>query len=370
MEVLANEGQVLVAFQHERVHELLAGGSSYRRSVPLDGRILDATKAFVAANNYTGVMMLEFRVNPKNGDWILVETNGRFWGSLPLAVASGVDFPVYLYYMLVEGRTDFQKPYKIGVYCRNLQLDLTWLKINLSADPTVPAFRVVPLSRVCMEIKNVVTMSEHIDTFAIDDPGPFFTELRDLGGRAIRSLARRTLRLIGLPRLRKVRSARRASVKIRGATKVTFVCYGNICRSPFAEAYARSIVPNGVTFSSAGTFPEANRCSPKEACAAAKSVGINLDAHRSRVLSASIVEEFDVIVVFDHRNLKDVLQQFPRAKSRIVRLGDFLSGVEYEIADPYGQPAEQFEYCYRTIMNLLARCWGEKKVELNRVSFH
>ena len=47
--------------------------------------------------DYTGVAMLEFRKNFDKNESVLIEINGRFWGSLPLAVAAGADFPYYLY---------------------------------------------------------------------------------------------------------------------------------------------------------------------------------------------------------------------------------------------------------------------------------
>ena len=113
VELLAKDGDVLAAFQHERVHEPpRGGGSSYRRSVPLTAELLNASKAIVAVLRYTGVIMVEFRVNPKTKDWILIETNARFWGSLPLSAAAGMDFPRYLCELLLQGRTDFPPSYK------------------------------------------------------------------------------------------------------------------------------------------------------------------------------------------------------------------------------------------------------------------
>jgi len=47
--------------------------------------------------------MIEFKTNPADGIPRLMEINGRFWGSLPLAIAAGVDFP-YLYYAVATGR--------------------------------------------------------------------------------------------------------------------------------------------------------------------------------------------------------------------------------------------------------------------------
>jgi protein-tyrosine-phosphatase/predicted ATP-grasp superfamily ATP-dependent carboligase len=362
IELAAKDGAVLAAFQHERVHEPPSGGaSSYRRSVPLDTELLAAAAALVAQLHYTGVIMVEFRVNDKIGDWTLIETNGRFWGSLPLAVASGMDFPRYLYEMLVEGRTNFSKSYKTGVYCRNLTLDLSWFKKNLKADRSDPTLQVVPLTRVFTEFWNVLTLAEHIDTFALDDPLPFFIEIRELAARGSKFLLQRASRGSGLSTFLKRRRVRRARSKISRAGNVIFVCYGNICRSPFAEAYARSIAPSDITFMSAGTFSKADRRSPQEAQAAAGRFGIDLDKHRSQVLSAAMIDRSDVIFVFDRRNLEEISLQFPRAKSRIVRLGDFLPGPDDEIHDPFGQSLERFEYCYRTIVDLLSQiarhCW-------------
>ena len=358
VELLAKDGHMLIAFQHERVHEPpTGGGSSYRRSVPLDARLLDAAKALVSSLHYTGVLMAEFRVNPEIEDWILVETNARFWGSLPLAAVSGVDFPLYLYQTLVGGRTDFPQNYKIGVYSRNLTLDLRWFKNKIKAYRNDPTLRVVSLRHVCSELRNVFTLSEHIDTFALDDPRPFFVEARELAGRAIKVVWTRVARLSGVSRFRKMLRAKRAVRKIRGATKVTFVCYGNICRSAFAEAYARSIAPQGIKFFSAGTFAKSDRHSPDEARAVAKRVGIDLEGHRSRVLSSSMAEESDVIVIFDRQNLEAVSREFPQTKSRIVRLGDFLPGAEEEIPDPYGQPTEHYERCFQTISNFISQLW-------------
>ncbi len=96
VELLAARGELLFAFQHVRVHEPIMG-SSYRKSVPLDPKLLEASTKLLKALNYTGVAMVEFKVNFKTGAWVFIEINARFWGSLPLAVAAEADFPYYLY---------------------------------------------------------------------------------------------------------------------------------------------------------------------------------------------------------------------------------------------------------------------------------
>ncbi|MFB3041919.1 MAG: ATP-grasp domain-containing protein, partial [Candidatus Poribacteria bacterium] len=114
VELLAAQGESLFAFQHVRVHEpIMGGGSSYRKSVALDSELLEASTKLLKALNYTGVAMVEFKVNFKTGAWVFIEINARFWGSLPLAVAAGADFPYYLYQLLVMGKRKFPQCYKI-----------------------------------------------------------------------------------------------------------------------------------------------------------------------------------------------------------------------------------------------------------------
>ena len=62
IEFLARNGEILVAFQHLRVHEPpLGGGSSYRKSVPLAPDLMEATAKLVKALSYTGVGMVEYK---------------------------------------------------------------------------------------------------------------------------------------------------------------------------------------------------------------------------------------------------------------------------------------------------------------------
>jgi len=178
VEVMAEQGKLLVAFQHERVHEpLMGGGSSYRRSAELNPELTAATAALLRALDYTGVAMVEFKVEADTGRWVLMEINGRFWGSLPLAIAAGVDFPYYLYQMLVEGHRSFPATYRVGLYARNWSRDAVWFLQNLKADRSDPTLMTVSLPRVLGEIRHVLTLRERSDTFTLDDPLPGLAEI-------------------------------------------------------------------------------------------------------------------------------------------------------------------------------------------------
>jgi predicted ATP-grasp superfamily ATP-dependent carboligase len=97
-EVLCNKGEVVAHFIHRRVRSLSpeGGASVVKESAQLDGytrEMLASAKKFGRALKWHGVMMVEFKVNENSGKVFLIEINGRFWGSLPLAIHSGVDFP-------------------------------------------------------------------------------------------------------------------------------------------------------------------------------------------------------------------------------------------------------------------------------------
>ena len=121
--VLAHEGRILNAFQHRRLREGWGGSSSHRISEPIDPALLHACKEIANFTALSGVCMFEFRFNLDTKRWILIETNARFWGSLPLPISLGIDFPRYLYDLLVHQQVHPQMPYQEGVMSRNVTLD-------------------------------------------------------------------------------------------------------------------------------------------------------------------------------------------------------------------------------------------------------
>jgi predicted ATP-grasp superfamily ATP-dependent carboligase len=160
VEVLAFEGAVLFEMQHRRLRETISGGSTYRETVQLNPHLREAVAAMVAELSYTGVAMFEFRVNPQTGRYVLLEINARLWGSLPLAIVAGADFPFYLYQMLVCGRRIFPDKYKTGVRCRNLLPDLRCIKSTFGVTAAV------------WHLFTMFFRTDHQDHWAWDDRKP------------------------------------------------------------------------------------------------------------------------------------------------------------------------------------------------------
>jgi predicted ATP-grasp superfamily ATP-dependent carboligase len=114
--VLARHGSPRAVFTHRRVREYpLSGGASTMRESARHPAMEEMAIELLRAMSWHGVAMVEFRLDERDDTPRLMEVNGRFWGSLPLAVASGVDFPFLLHTMLTEGDVKPVMKYEIGV---------------------------------------------------------------------------------------------------------------------------------------------------------------------------------------------------------------------------------------------------------------
>jgi hypothetical protein len=134
-------GDVRASFMHRRIHEVPhTGGNSSLRASHFSQEILDDALARLRALNWTGVAMLEYRVDEATGRPWFIELNGRFWGSLHLALYAGVDFPRILVDCF-DGHCPPGPPpsWKTGVRARlSVPLDVQWV-LSRVADPTVAA---------------------------------------------------------------------------------------------------------------------------------------------------------------------------------------------------------------------------------------
>ncbi|MCS4505807.1 ATP-grasp domain-containing protein [Arhodomonas aquaeolei] len=92
---LYDRGRAVTFFAHRRLRERPPSGgvSVLSESVPAAPELVDAADRILSAVGWHGVAMAEFKLDAA-GRAHLLEINGRFWGSLQLAVDAGVDFPL------------------------------------------------------------------------------------------------------------------------------------------------------------------------------------------------------------------------------------------------------------------------------------
>src|SRR5262245_36498260 len=141
----------------------------------------------------------------------------------------------------------------------------------------------------------------------------------------------------------------------RMASSVLFVCLGNICRSPLAEAAFRLEAQRGrieVEADSAGTGSwHVGEPPDRRARTVAAANGIDISDYRARQVGAEDFDRFDFIVALDHQNLAE-LQRLRPAGSRadLSLLLDHVPGREGEaVADPYYGGEAHFETTWRDV---------------------
>jgi len=117
---LCLRGEPLALFAHRRLRDKRPSGgvSVLRESAPLDDRLSTYGCKLLKALNWTGVAMVEFKLDARDNTPKLMEINGRFWGSLQLAIDCGMDFPYWLYQVSQGISPVFPDAYPIGLQSR------------------------------------------------------------------------------------------------------------------------------------------------------------------------------------------------------------------------------------------------------------
>ncbi len=187
VELLLHEGRPLAAFQHRRLREVpvSGGASSMRQSVALDPALYDYAVRLLGELRWTGLAMVEFKVGPQGAR--LMEINGRVWGSLPLAVISGMDFPARLAELWLRPAPANGKPvdtsYKTGVWARNLELDVVWIASVLWGRRRFPFLPMPKRREALAALAGLLNPALKFDIMSLKDPRPGLGEIFKIAGK-------------------------------------------------------------------------------------------------------------------------------------------------------------------------------------------
>jgi protein-tyrosine phosphatase len=134
---------------------------------------------------------------------------------------------------------------------------------------------------------------------------------------------------------------------------IMFVCTGNTCRSPMAEAIARKLIADklgcrpdqledhGVIVQSAGLSAMGGGPAASEAMDVVASMGLDLSAHESQPLTGQMVRYADMIFPMTRSHRQAILSQWPDAASRT----ELLAVDQSDVADPIGGPPDVYRRC-------------------------
>ena len=117
---LYQNGERKRTFYHKRILEKPPSGgvSVLCESTAEDLEIKEHASKILNVLQWHGVAMVEFKKDYKTGIPYLMEINARFWGSLQLAISSGVDFPFETFNMICgKNLSPLINNYKIGIRC-------------------------------------------------------------------------------------------------------------------------------------------------------------------------------------------------------------------------------------------------------------
>lgn len=369
------DGQPKVLFAHRRLREKPPSGgvSVFRESIPLPTPMADYAVRVLQSAHWHGVAMIEFKVDQVSQVPYLMEVNGRFWGSLQLAIDAGVDFPWLLYQLATTARVpSVASSYREGVRSRWWLGDLDHMLIRvrksdaaLSLPPGAPSRR-----DTFKSFFSVLDPATQPEIFRLHDLRPGLLELwmygRDIvlrGGwgwsqrlAPFRRVVMRGLWAIAMKcGLHRLRVANALPGRIQS---ILFLCKGNICRSPFAAEYVREKLQHrdsAMTVTSAGLDTNAGELANQMAQATSVRYGIDLSQHRTRVLSGEMVAQADLIVVMERHHCHMLFESFPEARPKTLLLGLFSNESAIDIHDPYGRPQEAFSRCYSIIRDACDR---------------
>lgn len=127
--------------------------------------------------------------------------------------------------------------------------------------------------------------------------------------------------------------------------RILFVCTGNVCRSPMAEYLLRDQAPDGAAWAigSAGVATEDGMPASGNAVAAMRELRIDIGGHRSRRLSAELVDEAYIILAMTRTHKEAIIGTFPVAADKVYLLRYFgAPGGDFDIADPIGGPIDVY----------------------------
>lgn len=363
IELLISNGQAIASFQHRRLSENPPSGGVAVLAVSetLNPTLLDYSVRLLRALEWEGVAMVEFRHDSTTGESVLMEVNGRFWGSLPLASAAGMDFPLYAWQLSQRITPTPPASYPVG------------LRVRWSAGSLLRAAYVfaparderISLGSAARQLLADFAPGTRSAMWSWRDPAPAVQEVGRVLGRWTKEVIKGSVRAVMPESLlatakasRTLPAGRRATyVKrklLRGARaeravelpspirSVLFVCHGNIMRSAAAAEFLRSELEAagvaGVTVASAGTHARDGKPADTRAQEAARTLGISLQRHRATRITPRHVADFDVIFVMDELNFVNVLTAFPESRDKLMLFGGVTAMGTYrphEIADPY-----------------------------------
>ena len=190
------DGDLVATFAHRRLREKPPSGgvSVYRESIRVDQSVIDRSRRLLDSFGWRGVAMIEYKLDEASGVPVIMEINGRFWGSLQLAIDAGVDFPSLLVARALGQKVYGPASYKVGIRSRWEWGGVDYLLARLrrsDAELSLPAGGPGRIRSVLSALLPWLP-GDRLEVLRLGDPRPFLRETAQYFRRSTRRRASAT----------------------------------------------------------------------------------------------------------------------------------------------------------------------------------
>jgi predicted ATP-grasp superfamily ATP-dependent carboligase len=190
------DGDLVATFAHRRLREKPPSGgvSVYRESIRVDQSLIDRSRRLLDSFGWRGVAMIEYKLDEASGVPVIMEINGRFWGSLQLAIDAGVDFPSLLVARALGQKVYGPASYKVGIRSRWEWGGVDYLVARLrrsDAELSLPAGGPGRIRSVLSALLPWLP-GDRLEVLRLGDPRPFLRETAQYFRRSTRRRASAT----------------------------------------------------------------------------------------------------------------------------------------------------------------------------------
>ena len=178
-----HEGNAIRRFQHMRIAEWPPEGgfSSVCEAIPLQNfeRLQELSIALLPKIGWDGVAMLEYRYDPEHDSAVLMELNGRFWGSYPLAVACNAGFGLLSYSVNTSGAVNVPGAMRDDLRCRMVSTEIKRLVRILFFPSKIndQNFKIEPIKELIRFVSDYFNPRVRYYVWSCNDPVPWFTDI-------------------------------------------------------------------------------------------------------------------------------------------------------------------------------------------------